>query len=111
MIELRERMASAGRRQIVLAACLSLGAILVLAHSGISSAHDPEAASHGAGDMLSMCMAIVDLGLVFALLAGGGSRAQVCRERLRPFFTAVPADHPRTCDARSSRAALQVFRL
>lgn len=111
VIGLRERMASARRRHIVLASCLALGAILVLAHSGISSAHDPEAASHDTGDMLSMCMAIVDLGLVFALMAGGGPRAQVCRERLSPFSHRRYRGHPRAFDAWFSRAALQVFRL
>lgn len=111
MIGLRERMASARRRHVVLATCLALGAILVLAHSGISSAHGPEPASHDTGDMLSMCMAIVDLGLVLALMAGGGPRAQARRERLSPFFTAGTGGHPRACDAWSSRAALQVFRL
>lgn len=111
MIYLRESIEKAKSRRSTALALALVCSLIVLAHSAIGMNHDGEPMGDSSADMLSMCMAIVDLGLAFALLCSAGPWAAGSRRisRLRQLSFAPTGGGAPTLAP--TPATLQVFRL
>lgn len=103
-------MAGSKRRHVVLAAVLVVSALVVMTHSATGT-NPGDGDSRMSSEMVTLCVAIVDLGLVLSLLGSAGPQLRTPLKSPRSFFCGVIARDGCVRRLVTTLAVLQVFRL